>query len=68
MPQTFSNDRRCQTLNISSKVAKKLAPEPWSLPAFSPIEIDDYNDPEEPNVALSLDWHDLPAIFRLFFE
>ena len=51
-----------------SRVAKKPAPEPWNLPAFSTIEIDDYNDPEEPNIALSLDWHDLLALFKLFFE
>lgn len=51
-----------------SRVAKKPAPEPWSLPAFSPIEIDDYNEPGEPNVPLSLDWHDPLALFKLFFE
>ena len=51
-----------------SRVAKKPAPESWSLPAFSPIKIVDYNDPEEPNVPLSLDWRDPPALFKLFFE
>ena len=51
-----------------SRVAKKPAPEPWSLPAFSPIEIHDYNEPGELNVSLSLDWHDPLAFFKLFFE
>ena len=70
MPQTFSNETLSNTKYIMPppRVAKKPAPEPWSLPAFSPIEIDDYNEPGEPNVPLSLDWHDPLALFKLFFE
>ena len=72
MPQTLLNDidviKRIEYIVPPSRVAKKPAPELQSLPAFSPIEIDDYNDFEESNVPLSLDWHDLLALFKLFFE
>ena len=72
MPQTLLNDidvvKRTEYIVPPSKVAKKPALESWSLPAFSPIEIDDYNDSEEPHVSLSLDWHDPLTLFKLFFE
>ena len=72
MPQIFLNDidvvKHTEYIVPSSRVAKKPAPESWSLPAFSPVEIDDYNDPEEPNVSLSLDWRDPLALFKLFLE
>ena len=72
MPQTFSNDidvvKHTEYIVPPSRVAKKPALEPWSLPAFSPIEIDDYNDHREPNVPMNLDWHDPLALFKLFFE
>ena len=66
MPQTLLNDidviKRTEYIVPPSRVAKKPAPESWS------IEIDDYNDSEESNVPLSLDWHDPLALFKLFFE
>ena len=58
MPQTFLNDidlvKRTEYIIPPSRVARKPAPKPWSLPAFSPIKINDYKDPKEPNVPLSL--------------
>ena len=72
MPQTLLNDmdviKRTEYIVPPSRVAKKPAPESWSLPAFSPVEIDDYNDSEESNVPLSLDLHDPLALFKLLFE
>ena len=59
MPQTFLNDIevvKCTEYIVPpSRLTKKPAPEPWSLLAFSPIKIDDYNDSKEPNVPLSFD-------------
>ena len=58
MPQTFLNDidvvKRTEHIMPPSRIAKKPTPEPWSLPAFSLIKINDYNYPKEPNVPLSL--------------
>ena len=55
MPQIFLNDidvvKYTEYIVPPSRVAKKLAPK---LPAFSPIEIYDYNDPGAPNIPLSL--------------
>ena len=50
-----------------SRVARSQRP---SRGAYLPslIEIDDYNEPGEPNVPLSLDWHDPLALLKLFFE
>ena len=72
MLQTFLNDinvvKRTEYIMPPSKAAKKPAPEPWSLPAFSPIKINDYNDPKGPNVPLSLNQHNPLALFKLFFK
>jgi len=58
MPQTFLNDidvvKYTKYIIPPSRVAKKPAPKPWSLPVFSLIEINNYNNPKEPNVPLSL--------------
>lgn len=58
MPQIFLNDidvvKYTEYIVPPSRVAKKLAPKLWSLPAFSPIEIYDYNNPGAPNIPLSL--------------
>jgi len=71
MPQTFLNNidvvKYTKYIVPPSRVAKKLAPKLWSLPAFSPIEIDDYNNPREPNISLNLNRHNPLALFKLFF-
>ena len=58
MPQIFLNDinvvKYTEYIVPPSRVAKKLAPELWSLPAFSPIEIYDHNDPRALNIPLSV--------------
>ena len=66
MPQTFSNETLSNTEYIvpPPRVAKKPAPEP----AFSPIEIYDYNNPRAPNIPLSLGWHNPLALFKLFLN
>ena len=47
--------RRCQTPNISCLRPESPRSQRPSLPAFSPIEIYDYNNPGAPNAPLSLD-------------
>ena len=71
MPQTFSNDigvvKYTEYIVPLSRVAKKPTPEPWSLPAFSLIKINNYNNPREPNIPLSLNRHNPLALFKPFF-
>jgi len=71
MPQTFSNDidlvKYTEYIVPPSKTAKEPAPTPWPLPAFETLQVDDYNDPREPNIPPSLDQHDPLALFRLLF-
>ena len=50
-----------------TKKLKKPLLEPWALPPFTPMEIDDYLDPREPSIPSSLNQHDPLAIFKLFF-
>lgn len=71
MPSTFTNDidfvEHTKYIVPPSKVAKKPPPEPWALPTFTPLQIDDYNDPGEPQIPPSLNRHNPLALFRLFF-
>ncbi|OCK78969.1 hypothetical protein K432DRAFT_406012 [Lepidopterella palustris CBS 459.81] len=64
MPRTFTND-----INVVQYTQYKVppTPQPWPLPAFTPMEIDDYNGQGEPNVPPSLDQHDPTVLFLLFF-
>jgi hypothetical protein len=71
MPQTFLNNiylvKYTKYIVPPSKKAKEPAPTPWPLPTFEPLQVDDYNDPGEPNIPLSLNRHNPLALFRLFF-
>jgi len=71
MPATFLNDigvvQYTKYIVPPSRVAKQPAPEPWVLPAFSPLQINDYNDPGEPNLPTGLNQHNPMALFHLFF-
>ena len=48
-------------------VAKKPPPEPWELPNFKPLHIDDFDNHSTPNLPPTLDWNDPFAIFSQFF-
>src|ERR1700733_5097779 len=50
-----------------NRVAKKPLPEPWELPDFEPLHIDDFDDHGTPNLPPTLDQHDPFAIFGQFF-
>ena len=50
-----------------NRVAKKPPPEPWELPDFEPLHIDDFDDYGTPNLPLTLDRNDPFAIFSQFF-
>jgi len=71
MPQTFLNDidlvKYTKYIVPLSKTAKEPAPTPWPLPAFKTLQVNDYNDPRELNIPLSLNQHDPLALFGLFF-
>ena len=55
MPQIFSNDIDFMPKDPKPKKTPKEPPlEPWPLPAFEPMEIDDYNQPGEPNLPAGL--------------
>jgi len=68
MPQAFSNNVDFVVKDPKpTKTPKEPPPEPQQLPAFEPMQIDDYNDPREPNIPTSLNQHNPLALFRLFF-
>jgi hypothetical protein len=48
-------------------VAKNPPLEPWPLPDFVPLAIDDFDNHGTPNLPPSLDQNDLFAIFSQFF-
>ena len=50
-----------------NRVAKKPPPEPWELPNFKPLQIDDFDDHSTPNLPPTLDQNDPFAIFNEFF-
>ena len=54
MPQTFLNNIDFMPKDPKpKKTPKEPSLEPWPLPTFKPIKIDDYNDPREPNLPTS---------------
>ena len=71
MPQTSLNDidlvKYTKYIIPPSKRAKEPAPTPWPLPTFKLLQVNDYNDPREPNIPPSLNLYDPLALFRLFF-
>ena len=71
MPTTYSNDidlvRPTQYTVPPGKKAKQPAPEPWILPAFKPLQIDDFQLQGEPCLPRNVDNSDPLALFRLFF-
>ena len=50
-----------------NRVAKKPPPEPWELPNFEPLHIDDFDNHSTPNLPPTLDRGDPFAIFSQFF-
>ena len=48
-------------------VAKKPPPEPWELPDFEHLHIDDFDNHDTPNLPPTLDRSDPFAIFGQFF-
>ena len=50
-----------------NRVAKKPTPEPWELPDFEPLRIDDFDDNGTPNPPPTLNRNDPFAIFNQFF-
>jgi len=50
-----------------TKKSKNPPLEPWALPIFTPLRIDDYWDLGEGAVPLGINYSDPLALFRLFF-
>ena len=50
-----------------TRKAKEPPPQPWPLPDFEPLHIEDFDDHGTPNLPPNLDIHDPLAIFKLFF-
>ena len=71
MPQAFSNDidlvRPTQYTVPPGKKAKQPAPEPWILPVFELLQINDFQLQGAPNLPPNVDNSDPLALFRLFF-
>ena len=67
MPRTSNDIDYVKWKDPRTKKSKKPPPEPWALPPFTPMEIDDYLDPGEPSVPSSLNRHNPLAVFKLFF-
>jgi hypothetical protein len=68
MPTTFSNDIDLVQKDLKPRAHPKLPyPEPTQLPAFEPLQIDNYDAPGTPNIPSGLDQHDPMALFCLFF-
>ena len=67
MPRASNDIDYVKWKDPHTKKSKNPPLEPWALPLFTPLQIDDYFDLGEPSVPPSLDWHDPLAIFSLFF-
>lgn len=67
MPRTSNDIDYMQWKDPRTKSSKNPPPEPWALPPFSPLLIDDYYDPGEAAVLSGIDRHDPIALFGLFF-
>ena len=67
MPRTSNDIDYVQWKDLCTRSSKNPLPEPWALPPFSPLLIDDYYDPGEAAVPSSIDRHDPMALFSLFF-
>ena len=67
MPRVSNDIDYVKWKDPCTKKSKNPPPEPWALPPFTPLQIDDYYDLGEPSISPSLDRHDPLAIFRLFF-
>jgi hypothetical protein len=50
-----------------TRKAKEPPPQPWPLPSFEPLHIEDFDNHGTPNLPPNLDVHDPFAIFKLFF-
>ena len=69
MPATFSNNINFVKKDLKpKKKLKQPPPVPQPVPAFEPLQIDNYNDHGAPNIPTSLNQHNPLAIFRLFFS
>jgi hypothetical protein len=68
MPQTLNDIDYVKWKDPRTKTSKDPPPEPWALPLFEPLQIDDYYDPGEAAVPSGTDRHDPMALFRLFFD
>ncbi|KAF2817332.1 uncharacterized protein BDZ99DRAFT_13689 [Mytilinidion resinicola] len=55
------------TCRRTYKHPKLPYPKPTPLPAFEPLQINNYDAPGTPNIPPGLDQHDPVALFRLFF-
>ena len=68
MPRILNDIDYVKWKDPRSKTFKNLPPEPWALPLFEPLRIDDYYDPGEAAVPSSTNYHNSMALFRLFFD
>ncbi|KAF2806735.1 uncharacterized protein BDZ99DRAFT_573468 [Mytilinidion resinicola] len=67
MPRTSNNVDYVQKDPKPYKHPKLPYPKPTPLPAFEPLQINNYDAPGTPNIPPGLDQHDPVALFRLFF-
>ena len=68
MPRTSNDIDYVKWKDPRTKTSKDPPPEPWALPLFEPLQIDDYYDPGEAAVPSGTDRHDPMALFHLFFD
>ena len=67
MPKASNNIDLVKKSDPRTKTSKKPPPEPWPLPQFTPLRIDNYWDRGEPCLPPSLNQHDPLLIFQLFY-
>ena len=67
MPRASNDIDYVKWKDPRTKKLKNPPLEPWALPPFTPLQIDDYFDLGEPSIPPSLDQHNPLAIFSLFF-
>ena len=67
MPRASNDIDYVKWKDPCTKKSKNPPPEPWALPPFTPLQIDDYFDLGEPSIPPSLNRHTPLAIFSLFF-
>ena len=67
MPRTSNDIDYVKWKDPRSKKSKKPPPEPWTVPPFTPLRVDNYWDPGEAAVPSGTDRSDPMALFRLFF-